>query len=259
MGEYKKLNNQPLKFVLSEFRFSQVLQIKKFIPQLQERYRKKYPGFENRSDQALHLLPGGIKVDEVSSWLFFSADKKNAIEVSQERLVFFTSDYPRYEGFEAACSEALDALIEIVDPGLITRIGLRYGDLVTVEEGLSISDLVDTHLVLPPALDASGDIYHQRNESLLKTTAGVLAVRSLYGFHNLACMPDVKALPVIIENKEEASERMVLDFDHFWQAGDESVRFDKGGILTKLSEMHEISRAAFWQITTEYARTEKWA
>lgn len=258
MSEYKKLSNQPLKFVLAEFRYSPVLQIANYIPQLQETFRKKYPVFDKRTEQSLHVHPGGLQVTAVDSFLFISSNRKHAIEINQDRLVFFTSDYPRYDEFESLCREALQALVEVVAPALVTRIGLRYGDLILVEGSEAMADLVDTHLTLPSVLADSGNMLQQRNESLIKTSVGGMTVRSLYGTHGLSCFPDIQGLPVDIDTNEGVSERMVLDFDHFWEAEGKSVEFDINMMLSKLKQMHDISRAAFWKITTDYARNVKW-
>jgi uncharacterized protein (TIGR04255 family) len=88
---------------------------------------------------------------------------------------------------------------------------------------------------------------------------GGLAIRTLYGKHNLTCLPDVQGLPISIAVDTTPSERIILDFDHYWEAKDESVNFETNVVLEKLASLHETSREAFWKVTTDYARNEKWA
>lgn len=259
MDEYKKLDNQPLKFVLAEFRFSQVMQIAEYIPKLQEALRKKYPISDKRTEQSIHVQPSGVAVSSIDSWIFLSANKKNAIEINQDRLIYFTSEYPRYDGFAEVCQEALSVLAEIVDPSLILRIGLRYSDLVTVSENETISDLVDAHFTFPKCVSELGSSQHQRSETFVSTGLGRLAIRTLYGHNNLSCFPDIQGLPISIDVESEASERIILDFDHFWEAGEDATSFEVEDVLNKLQGLHDISREAFWKITTDYARNEKWA
>lgn len=259
MSDYKKLENQPLKFVLAEFRFSPVLQIAEFIPRIQEALRKRYPIPKKKSEQAIQIQPDGVAVSKIDSWAFISADKKSAVDVNQERLLYITTDYPRFEGFSASCEHALAMLMEIVEPNLIFRIGLRYGDLIKVNETETLSELVTDHFGYPQPLHGLGSARHQTVELFLSTDMGGLAIRTLYGLHNLTCLPDVQGLPVAISADSEASERLVLDFDHFWEAGDESVNFDTADVLQKLSALHETSREAFWKVTTDYARNVKWS
>lgn len=257
---YKKLKNQPLKFVLAEFRFSQVLKIADYIPELQDALRKEYPIFENKKEQMVSVHNGNLEVLHANRWAFISANHHNSIDISSDRIMFSTSAYPRFEGFAERCRNAIDILIQKVSPQLLTRVGLRYGDLVQVTkgEGETFEKIVDEHFIFPQALSSLGKPNTQRCEVVLQTSSGVLLVRTLYGTHDLTCLPDVQGLSISIDNEPKLSERMILDFDHFWEAKEESVRFETDIILTKLGSLHETSREAFWKITTDYARNEKW-
>lgn len=259
MGDYKKLKKQPLKFVLAEFRFSPVLEIAKFIPRIQEAVRKQYPIPDKRTEQIVQIQTGGIAVSTMERWAFISANKKSAIEVNQERLVYITADYPRFEGFSNACKQAIETLASIVDPTLIQRIGLRYSDLVVVDEGEKISDLVNNHFGFPTCIELMGTIHQQSTDIFMHTAMGGLVIRTLYGRHNLTCLPDVQGLSIAIASEETPSERIILDFDHYWEAKEDYVNFETNDVVEKLGMLHETSREAFWMITTDYARNEKWA
>ena len=257
---YKKLENQPLKFVLAEFQFSPVLQMADYIPKLHDRLRQEYPIPSKRTEQAVQVQQTGINLSAVDSWSFLSANKKNAVDINQNRMVFCTSDYPRFQGFSELCRNALVALAEVVNPALILRIGLRYGDLLTLSEGESMTDLVDTHFTPSDAVRSlGGDKRQQRGEIFLKTEHGELAIRTLYGFHNLSIMPDTQGIPIEIDLDNDSSERMLLDLDHFWTSQQSPEQFDVEQILERLSSLHQVSRDAFWKVTTEYARNEKWS
>ena len=259
MDDYKKLENQPLKFVLAEFRFSPVMQIAEYIPKIQEALRKQYPIPDKRSEQAIQVQPGGIAVSAVDRWAFISANKKSAVDINQERLVYITAEYPRFVGFSDTCKLAIETLANIVEPSLILRIGLRYSDLVTVNDGEKITDLVTDHFGMPNCIESLGTIRQHNTDTFLRTNIGGLVIRTLYGYHNLTCLPDVQGLPISIMTDTTPSERMILDFDHYWEAKDESVSFETNDVLDKLAALHETSREAFWKVTTDYARNEKWA
>ena len=261
MNGYKKLKNQPLKFVLAEFRFSQVMQIADYIPKIQEALRKQYPISNKTSEQAVQVQPGGVavSVSTVDRWAFLSANKKSAVDINQERLIYITTEYARFDGFSDVCKQALETLADIVDPSLILRVGLRYSDLVVIDDGETLSDLVNDHFGFPQCINTLGKAQHQSTETFLNTAIGGLAIRTLYGQHNLTCLPDVQGLPVQIKADPTPSERIILDFDHFWEAKEESVGFEINEVLEKLSALHKTSREAFWKITTDRARNEKWA
>jgi uncharacterized protein (TIGR04255 family) len=259
VDDYKKLENQPLKFVLAEFRFSPVLQIADNIPNIQEALRKQFPIFDKKSEQALNVQSGGIAVSNIESWAFISANKRSAIEINHGRLVYITAEYPRFEGFSAACGQALETLVNLVEPSLLLRIGLRYSDLVTVENGEQITGLVNEHFGLPKCIDSIGVAKQHSTDTILSTDIGRLVIRTLYGESNLICLPDLHGLPISIMVDKTPSERMILDFDHIWEAEDESVNFETHDALEKLSSLHATSREAFWKITTDYARDTKWS
>lgn len=259
MSKFVKLNNQPLTFVLAEFRFSEVREIEKYIPQLQEAWRKQYPLSQERIENVVNILgPNSFETRATKRWSFISADQTNAIDVDTHRIIFYTSAYPRFEGFSAMCKEAIVTLKKIVDPTLILRIGLRYSDLIIVSKGETIEDLVQPQFAFPGELNDIG-VPKQRTEDLYyETEIGLLVIRILYGELNLSCLPDIQTLPVTIKTNNETSLRMILDFDHIWNAN-KAVDFDMDTILDTLGQLHDKSRNAFWTITTDYAKETKWA
>lgn len=259
MNDYKKLNNQPLQVVLAEFRFSPVMQIADYIPKIQEALRKSYPIPEKSSEQVIQVQQQGIEVTNIARWAFISANKKSAIDINQERLVFITTEYPRFDGFSDCCKFAIDVLASVVEPSLIQRIGLRYSDLVKLEADEKVSDLINAHFGFPVCVANLGEAQQHRSETALQTAEGILVIRALYGNHPLICAPDLNDLPIVMNHDVAPSERVVLDFDHYWEAKNDSVSFEVDDVLERLRKLHDTSREAFWNITTEYARNEKWS
>lgn len=259
MGNYKKLNNQPLTFVLAEFRFSPVMQIADYIPRIQEALRKRYPMPGKRSEQTVQVQPGGIAVSNIDGWVFASANRRSAIEINPERLVYITAEYPRFGGFSDSCRLAIETLERIVEPTLILRTGLRYSDRVLVDDNEKITDLVIEHFGLPSCIDSLGKFSQYSTNTSFQTGMGSLVIRTLYGKHNLPCFPDVQSLPIQIDMDDTPSERIILDFDHFWEAKDKPVNFETNAVLDILTKLHDTSREAFWKVTTDYAKDEKWA
>ena len=257
--DYKKLSNQPLKFVLAEFKFSPVLQMDRFIPEVQEAFRKKFPIVQSKTDRIVQVFNDMVETKDVTRWSFISPDKSQAIELDQERIIYFTSVYDRFEGFAISCENILKVLSDVVDPSLIQRIGLRYSDLVVLENHEKMTDLVNTHFTCPDVLSGLGSNKQQKTEILINTDVGKLAIRTLYGVHELSHSLDLLGrLPISIQLNSSSNERIILDFDHFWEALDNPVEFNNKYIVHKLTELHQIAREAFWCLTTEYARDIKW-
>lgn len=263
MSNYRKLNAQPLSYVLAEFVFSSVMKMKDFIPDIQESLRGVYPELLISESQHVEFKPGNhsVNVQTSEQWAFLNADKSSMLSLNQNKLVFMTTKYDRFDSFYAACESAIDILIDQVSPSLLKRVGLRYGDLVDAVKEFETEDLVQPYLASPDALASLGDVVKHHTETVLRTTAGVLAVRSLSGNHNLPCFPDMLNTPLSIASPEsKPTQRVLLDFDHFWESpNNDAVTFDKAVILEKLAKLHEGSRDAFWKVTTDVARDEAWS
>lgn len=256
---YKKLFKQPLKFVIAEFKFSPVLQIQKRIPDVQEAFRQKYPTLDRKTDRIIQFSDS-MEITNIERWSFISGDKKQAIELNQGRMICFSSKYERFDGFSAACEEALNILSEIIQPSLIERVGLRYSDLVLLDNNEKMEDLINAHFICPKEISDLGSASQQKTELVVKTDKGQLAIRTLYGVNELSYLLDLQnRLPISILMENAPSERMILDFDHFWESEDSALNFNTENIMQTLGGLHATAREAFWKITTDYARNEKWA
>lgn len=255
VNNYKKLNNHPLLFVLAEFRFSDVRDIENYIPKLQEKFRKNFPFIEEQHGQEINVTPKGINIDPTKQWAFISRDKKQAIVLSYNRLVYMTSSYDRFNGFKEDCEKAISILVEEVAPSLLIRIGLRYADLIAKKENENITSYVQESVCERNFLNQIGDLKRQIKETILETDEGLLNIRTMHGENNLSIWNDIDNFPIKIERKDEVSERILLDFDHFWQPDEEnSLSFNTNIIIEKLERMHKPTRKAFWHITTETGR-----
>ena len=262
MCDYKKLSNQPLVFVLAEFRFSPILDIKEYIPKLQDALRNKLPILRNTETQEITVSPSGISVQAQANWEFISKNSHTAASVNQNRLLFMTSEYERFDGFEEHCDFLLQTVIDIISPSLCLGLGLRYSDTIfDIENKGLIEDFVQPRLCKNDDLKLSGHLLRQNNETLWKTIEGAIFIRSIYGEDKVLVWPDAENLPIAIrKTSDKPIRRLLLDIDHVWDAQEEEsgpLDFDKDLILSKLSNMHKISRKAFWNVTTEQAK-EAW-
>ncbi len=262
MCDYKKLSNQPLVFVLAEFRFSPILDIKEYIPKIQDALRNKLPILKNTETQDITVSPNGISVQAQANWEFISKNSHTAASVNQNRLLFMTSEYERFDGFKEYCDFLLQTIIDVVDPSLCLGLGLRYSDTIfDIENKGSIEDFVQPRLYNNDDLMLSGNLLRQTNETLWKTKEGAIFIRSIYGEDRVLVWPDAENLPVAMQKtSDKPVKRLLLDIDHVWDAQEEEsgpLDFDKDLILSKLASMHKISRKAFWNVTTEKAK-EAW-
>lgn len=257
MHDYQKLSNHPLVLALAEFRFSAVLDIERFIPKIQEELRLSFPLLNEMSNQEIQINPNGIEVRQNKEWAFISKDKHSAIMLNQNRLVFLTSNYDRFDGFQHSCQLGLDAVANIVSPSLLLRIGLRYTDKIAEKENEIIEEYVHSSVCRTSHLHNIGSTIRQTIENFIKTNEGYMVVRSMFGINNLTLWPDLNNLPITIKEDINPTKKILLDFDHFWEPEEDEVNvqsFETKNILAKLDKMHLHSRRVFWDMTTEKGR-----
>lgn len=254
--KYFKLSKQPLLFVLAEFRFPEIKKMDEYITDLQDKFRGELPFPEEQISQEIKVESQGIKVHHSKQWVFVDKLRKNAVIIGHSRIICVTGSYDRFDGFKDFCLNALNILNNIVGISFIQRIGLRYADLILDGTNLPIAKCVNSNLYAHEHFQNIGEVSQKVNDVILHTQEGIMTVRSLYGKHNLSVLPDVGNLPIDLPIHNSESERIILDFDHVWQANDtkDSLDFDLSEILDKMSKMHQLSREAFWLSTTDEAR-----
>lgn len=260
MTTYQKLSQQPLVFVLAEFRFSPILEMGKYIPTLQDELRQEFPLIDTQQNQEFQISPSGIGINTTTEWVLQSKSKKQAITLNSNRLVYVTSEYDRFDGFKKQCKKALEAFIKIVNPSLWLRIGLRYNDAITKENNENIEEYVQSFLYASNSLSSVGEMNQHINEIVLETAEGCMVVRSMYAHKAPPMWPDMM-LPIKIEANNHMATRIFLDFDHFWDMNlsqeSDNLDFKLDDLILKLEKMHEYSRKAFWDITTDKGKS-KW-
>ncbi|MFG0589013.1 TIGR04255 family protein [Acinetobacter sp. YQ_14] len=258
MSKYEKLTHQPLVVALAEFRFSTILTMDTYVSAFQEHLRQDFPHFNPTKTQEMVLDGNGVNLSTHQSWLFLSSNKKRAFRLDKDRLIFITSEYEGFEDTWKNCKTALSFIEKKIKPSLLLRIGLRYSNLIMEQnENEDIDLYVDSSICNSGQLCKIGEQIHRSKDTLLKTDAGLMAVRSLCGNLNLSAWPDLSDPPVVINKYSNPSKRIVLDIDHFWQPKEQTEQFNVELIHKKIISLHHKSREAFWEITTERGR-EVW-
>ncbi len=263
--QYPKLERQPLTLVLAEFRFAPLSDLSACMPEFSKHLALPADSFQEQSSQEVHLGAEEISIKKKSHWTWLApeAEKGLMIQVENDRLIIVTTRYPRFDAFAEQCLHYVRALKQAMDPDRLLRVGLRYNDAVVPFEEEDLSQYL-TEKLLPVDLlvEAGAVVEHHRIETLVRTNAGLLAMRSLIGRHGLAVMPDIsQRFPLTFSvNLSPGRMTAVLDFDHFWKPDkQDGVDFDLQEIQERLCSLHDAAREAFWQVTTDFARRERWA
>jgi len=262
--KYPKLERQPLTLVLAEFRFGPAADMSGAISDFCGHTDVQSAIFEERLTQEVQTGPEGISIRKPGKiWFSLNHDQGRMIQLEKDRLIVATTKYPRFDAFAGECLNNVRALEKAVKPENLLRVGLRYNDAVVPLEGENLEQYLDAKLLPVLLLESRGGIFERhKTETRVRTHSGLLALRVLMGRHGLGVMPDLAGnlsleLPVSVPKDRVTA---VLDFDHFWKPSAESTApFTAKEVDKRLRALHQAARAAFWEITTDFARRERWA
>ena len=97
-GKIEKLSKQPLALVLIQIRFSPFMNIKDYIPQIQERFvALGFTGFSENQCLEVKITPKGPVSANAKQWVFSSFNGYENIVLDAKQLTYQTSDYDIFE------------------------------------------------------------------------------------------------------------------------------------------------------------------
>ena len=259
---YPKLARQPLTLVLAEFRFGRVIFEPSRLATLKARLAGTFSDVTEGVAQQVQMDDQGVKITQAPYLIWRAPAAGASLHLEVDRIAYATTMYPRFEGFARDCRAVVEALLETLSPSTLHRVGLRYNDVVVPVPGESLAQYVEAALLPFVPLAANGNaVLRHLSETLVQTSAGALAVRALTGMHGLDMMPDLQGQFGLALGGDVPKDRLaaVLDFDHCWEVPEaEGVAFSAEAAIERLAQLHEPAREAFWKVTTEFARTQRW-
>jgi uncharacterized protein (TIGR04255 family) len=152
----------PLVEVICQIRYPTILRIGAgHAADFQERIRNEYPVYSIRQPTVeLPQMPKELStiVEQmiprptgIETHRFSSKDEQRFISLSQDFLALTECKYVRWESFRGEFVKAEEALKAVYKPAFLTRVGLRYKDLISRRKlGLANtkwSDLLQPHIV----------------------------------------------------------------------------------------------------------------
>lgn len=249
----EKLSKSPLVMVLAQVRFAPVLQIQKFIPDLQEELRKNgFPHFVE--EQVQELVFGGTvpPVRSSSRWIFGAPDWRKTVVFSQDFVVIETSDYDRFETFSNEFEKILNLAKEKIDLGRSERIGLRYVNLIRGQKSKSPYLFLRQEMRGFSAVEF-GDVKSVQSTCLSQaiTDVGRLLVRAVHTDDGSHIPPELASTKLQFPDKPKPGEQIsFLDIDH---NGEFPGDFDVSALIAELGKLHQYSDITFEKAVTPEA------
>jgi len=215
-----KLHEDPLALVLCQVRFSRIRKMPEFLPEIQDRLRKAgFPEDASAPIQRIQLEPGKPPVlSSVRHEEFRSKDEAWGVVIAEDMLVLATTQYDRYRGF----AERLEAALTIVDEvaglqqGSITRVGLRYIDVIVPKPGESWRQYLQPSLHGPASPVFGGGARLLGMEFHGRTEAGNLTIRITQNAQGQLIPPGTLVKPMPFRQKDPGTQLVTLiDSDHY--------------------------------------------
>lgn len=267
-GKIEKLSKQPLALVLIQIRFSPFMNMKDYIPQIQE---KLLPlGFVNcRENPSLEvrITPNGPVATDSKQWVFTSFDGYQSVILDSKQLTYQTSDYDVFETYYAKYQQICDVLVSSASSFetsvLIQRLGLRYVDrIIPLDNNDSIDSYInDGFRVNQASIFGSAKkictISQAGEVNIFGDKKGAIVFRITQGEKGLFLPPDLMPNPPKMKKEVKIDQIIgLLDIDHSYNAiGPE--KYDRDFLENMFYSMHDNSHDLFMSIVSEEGK-EKW-
>jgi uncharacterized protein (TIGR04255 family) len=251
------LSQSPLLLVLAQVRFSPILQMDKFIPEIQERLRSQgFPKFQAATEATSIQIPGmpALSQNPTVHWEFMDPEGRKSIVVGTESVAFTVTDYSTFEDFRVGLQIALLTVHEAVKLPLRTRVGLRYIDLLIPKEGKEVSDYVRLEILglLKDKLPLQRLAYV--SQLLCESKIGKFILRCTHQIGGSVLPPDLQLLRLTVKKPLLLNQEFcVLDFDHFLE---EQSEFDLATVSTDFNSLHDVLDQGFRAVVTPEALKE---
>jgi uncharacterized protein (TIGR04255 family) len=249
------LRRAPLIYVVAQVRFSAVVAIEKYVPEIQEQLRRKgFPRFVRGQVHEIALQADGApKFSATERFEFQDKEASLGIVLQSNSISVHTNAYSNYEIFEEHIKTALFAVHRVVNISLAERIGLRYVNLIRLSLGEKWADYLHQGLLgLEP--DSVGvKRWVSGSQFLGETNVGQLAMRCSQSEQPFP--PDLLTSSLKYSMELAKGEIVtILDLDHFLERASD---FKVSAAMATLERLHESLDKVFTTAVTPRALT-KW-
>ena len=250
-----KLKKSPLVYIVAQVSFSAVEAIAKYLPDIQDEFRKRFPRFTTGETRNIRISPNAPPdISFVPRFEFQNRERTCGIVLQKDSVAVHVSRYSSFEEFCLLVQTALDTVHKVVTLGLIDRIGLRYVDLIRMGDG----ETLDCYL--QPGLLGLDDRKMKIKNPLRMSTfqgftdAGRLNLRMSQRLDGGTLPPDIDPTTLIHSTNDLKLGEIItlLDIDHFHQFIEEQLDFSTDKVLQYLWKLHEHTDLAFRSSITDY-------
>ena len=257
-AESSKLKDAPLVYVLAQVRYSPILSMEKYIPDIQERVRKIFPKYRKAVLQSLTVGAGDQAPDlsKVDRWEFSNKDSDTGFVIQADSFVFHTTNYNKFEDFIEQFKFTLTHVQDAIDVSLVERIGLRYVDAIEPKAGEELGGYMVPGLYGFPLAELNAGMLISHTEAVAKTEVGTLILKATQKRDNRVLPPDLSPVGITVRRSiPDDRPTAIIDFDHYCE---QSVDFAVDEIIKKITQLHDVTSIAFRATITDHA-VQQWS
>ncbi len=272
-GKTMTLSNGPLAVVLIQIKFSSIINIAKYIPDIQDQLRKKsYPLYDVLKGESIQTGPHGeINKSIIEQWVFSSDDYTKNIIIDSEKItyqVFGCREYA-YDSFITEFLSIVESFDLIVDISSITRVGLRYINAIHEVDKYSWKELLNNSL---HGMSFPEDVAWFDNSLLSYSTqrgvklneAGLISnfhLKINQDFRGIKYPPDIIKFPLGDSQFNEDKHLVTfLDLDHYILFNKKVVEKSKvfENVKSVFDDLHDVIEKVFFSSLITDKALEIW-
>lgn len=258
-GALGQMPNAPLIYVLAQVAFTRVPKMATLWEDFHQSVFEQFPDAVQQNIREIQLGgPANPEVADVTRWHMANREKTQGILLHPDSLILHSTAYETSNVFFSDLEKILAKFEEILPGNIeISRLGLRYVDILLPNEGLGVDEQVSGKLGSIDLSDAGCNFNKLEEVTRYKTPlGGDLVVRHRQSTEK-DILPgdlfpnDLKPAALLGQEVPDGSVVGLMDYDNYIQV---SEKFSTGSIVDTMRRMHEISSQAFQITTTEGAK-----
>lgn len=252
------MTNAPLVYTVTQVRFNHVLNLEKFLANIQDQFRTAgFPDFRHETvNTFIQPVSGSSSATPqfqlLTRYAFANVDGTEGFILENNGFAFQATDYINFEDFLSKFINGLVIVNNAMNLSYYERIGLRYLDAVIPKHGESLADYIKPNLL---GFQVSGKLRHSYAETLSDNEFGGLIARLLIQNGKISLPNELSATPaaaLFLNEKFTKAEGLhaLIDTDAF---SDSRKVFDMDAISSALNTLHKEVVKAFKDAVTEHA------
>ncbi len=254
-----RLPNAPLIYVLAQIVFTRIPNMESFWEKFHELVFSDYPDSAVNTIKEVQL---GSSTDSLITnivrWNMVNRENSTGIILGSDVITFHSSTYVDSTDFLEKLENIVSNFEQVAPDNIeVTRLGLRYIDLLLPENDISVDQQVEDKLGSISLDDAGSHFQNLEEVTRYKTSIGGELIFRHRQSNEKNILPadlfpnNLKPAPRLGIEVDEGSIIGLLDYDHFIQIKNE---FNPKEILDTFRDLHKTCSNSFELTTTPAAR-----